>query len=611
MYARAHCMIVQNPAKNRSQRKMPSLRPRILLALSLFTVGCSSISPQVSMPDLSLSPNSDSFRNRFYAGAGIGSTLLSPDTSAAPVFSADDAAAAASQLRIGYDVHNRFAVELDSSVLGEASVNETNTASIKYSSFGASALYYALGATENRNRRQRWNGYGRLGIALNRTTSNINPLDQSDTALVAGFGAEYGMKNGLGIRAEVTRFDDESTYLGVGAVFRFDSVKRLIPTDLNAEKQPEAIVSDRFNESVTDVATATSSAAEPALAAAMGPSSSSLNNAYQNGKVTLLASVSDRDVDGVPNDVDECKNTIPGTAVDTAGCGLFDAVIENSSFDSGSASLSDGMKVSLDKLVTRLTAFPEVRIGIEGHTDDKGPAEINLNVSRSRAHMVREYLIKKGIPPQQLETHAYGETKPIASNETELGRNQNRRIALVTLPSLTPQELSSPVIPHLDSPLPGSNVKNESSQTAKSTKDRNKEPVMAAAQEGIELLPATLSIPGLEVHGVMENVGFIEKTADLTANSDKTLRVVAQVLKKHRDAKVLLATHTNLADSDEENLSLSDAQAQAVVSALVSLGVNRRQLVGRGFGNTLPLAQEVTDVDKAVNRRVELRPIKN
>ena len=77
-----------------------------------------------------------------------------------------------------------------------------------------------------------------------------------------------------------------------------------------------------------------------------------------------------------------------------------------------------------------LRAWPDVRVEIGGHTDSRGSAQGNLDLSAGRARSVQDYLINKGVSPSQLETKGYGETQPIATNDTAEGREQNRRVEL-------------------------------------------------------------------------------------------------------------------------------------------------------------------------------------
>lgn len=102
-------------------------------------------------------------------------------------------------------------------------------------------------------------------------------------------------------------------------------------------------------------------------------------------------------------------------------------ILKNVFFASGSAELLPASTEELDRLYTLLTAHPELRIQINGHTDDVGSEEDNLELSASRAKAVYDYLLEKGIEESRLRSKGFGETMPIAENGTEAGRQKNRR----------------------------------------------------------------------------------------------------------------------------------------------------------------------------------------
>jgi outer membrane protein OmpA-like peptidoglycan-associated protein/tetratricopeptide (TPR) repeat protein len=103
-------------------------------------------------------------------------------------------------------------------------------------------------------------------------------------------------------------------------------------------------------------------------------------------------------------------------------------VLNNIFFKTGSFDLDEKSKVELDKMVDFLNKNKAIKIEISGHTDDIGSDQENLELSRKRALSVLEYLQKTGISPSRLSSKGLGETKPVASNESESGRQRNRRI---------------------------------------------------------------------------------------------------------------------------------------------------------------------------------------
>ena len=102
-------------------------------------------------------------------------------------------------------------------------------------------------------------------------------------------------------------------------------------------------------------------------------------------------------------------------------------VLDNVLFDTGKASLKPSSFKTLDELVELMKLKSNLVIEIDGHTDNKGPHDINMKLSEARSNTVRKYLIKKGIPSARVSSKGFGDTKPVASNKTEEGRTQNRR----------------------------------------------------------------------------------------------------------------------------------------------------------------------------------------
>lgn len=101
--------------------------------------------------------------------------------------------------------------------------------------------------------------------------------------------------------------------------------------------------------------------------------------------------------------------------------------IENIYFDNDSYNLKGESKLELDNLVRFLEMNPQINIEVQGHTDNIGNDESNRLLSRNRAKSVVDYLISKSIADARLTWFGYGETKPIADNNTEEGRGKNRR----------------------------------------------------------------------------------------------------------------------------------------------------------------------------------------
>jgi len=100
-------------------------------------------------------------------------------------------------------------------------------------------------------------------------------------------------------------------------------------------------------------------------------------------------------------------------------------------FDTGSYTLRSAAREKLAKISGILLAYPALTIQVEGHTDSVGGDDFNQRLSEQRAGMVRDYLVDQLVPASAVTARGFGKTKPIASNDTPDGRQQNRRVELV------------------------------------------------------------------------------------------------------------------------------------------------------------------------------------
>jgi len=150
----------------------------------------------------------------------------------------------------------------------------------------------------------------------------------------------------------------------------------------------------------------------------------------------------DNDKDGVPDTTDNCINdpeTFNGYK-DEDGCPdtlvkpteketkALNTNLRNINFKTGSAELTSASYAALDYVITFLRQYEHLRYEVQGHTDSRGSDEYNLVLSAARAGSVRAYLLSKGIPESRVIAIGYGETMPIADNNTASGRARNRRV---------------------------------------------------------------------------------------------------------------------------------------------------------------------------------------
>jgi len=135
----------------------------------------------------------------------------------------------------------------------------------------------------------------------------------------------------------------------------------------------------------------------------------------------------DVDADGVPDSKDACP-TVKGTAA-LNGCPEFKAgpaiAIQ---FEFNSSVLKTTAYSTLDKLSSDLKANSSAIVQLDGHASAEGTEEYNMSLSRDRANSVKTYLVNSGIAASRIAVTAYGESRPVASNATEAGRSENRRV---------------------------------------------------------------------------------------------------------------------------------------------------------------------------------------
>lgn len=146
----------------------------------------------------------------------------------------------------------------------------------------------------------------------------------------------------------------------------------------------------------------------------------------------------DADGDGVADFLDLCPNE-KGTK-ENQGCAkkkdsdelgdpsLLLPELRVLQFDLGKSNIKNKYKKVLDGLAKTMKATPNMKLVVSGHADNTGTDEVNDRLSAERAENVKNYLVSKGIDASRLTTQSFGSKKPVASNDTEEGRAQNRRV---------------------------------------------------------------------------------------------------------------------------------------------------------------------------------------
>lgn len=332
-------------------------------------------------------------------------------------------------------------------------------------------------------------------------------------------------------------------------------------------------------------------------------------------------------------------------------------------FDYNSAVIKPESFATLDNVASVLSEYSDTKIEIAGHTDDKGGENFNKKLALNRAQAVKEYIVDKGISADQIHAVGYGYDYPIASNKTEEGRAQNRRIELKILESGSIKEgvlgcvgfesgsasvnsyskacldmlaellINAPDI-KIEVAAFTDNRGNEDANRKLSI-DRAKSVVNYLIKKGVK--PTCLNAQGygeanpiasndtkegreknrrieikiLEVEdmktGILENIYFETNKAVLSRESYPSLNKLAAKMIANAKMKIEICGYTDNSGNETDNLQLSQRRAEAVVNYLISAGISEDRLIATGYGSTNPIAANDTFEGRAKNRRIEVK----
>lgn len=218
------------------------------------------------------------------------------------------------------------------------------------------------------------------------------------------------------IEFEADQFDTVETTLNAGGGVRY-----MFGDRISASLETRAIYS--VDESETDIL----------VMAGLNFWLGDIGKGSDAGAEVMAASEADADGDGVPDSKDLCPNTPAGTRVDVDGCEL--PVVQVASvklmvnFATDSTVVEERYFSDLTELAEFLSRFQDLEVDVEGHTDNTGPESYNMGLSQRRAQAVVDLLVNEhGIAPGRLQAKGYGESQPVATNDTAEGRAQNRRV---------------------------------------------------------------------------------------------------------------------------------------------------------------------------------------
>ncbi len=345
----------------------------------------------------------------WYIGGGIGITELDPDTGNTG-YNVSDKSDTGFKLFGGYDFTERFSVEAFYADLGASKLDSNFVTlpdgEITYSTLGASALWYFWrnGESGGSDPRKGWQAYvhGGLSFLANSASSGIKFTQDNSTQIQYGAALEYGLNNGIALRAGLDLYDKDASMAFVGVLKRFGTATK---RKAIAEPKPEPVIEVKPEVKPEVVVVA-----------------------------PVIVPEVDTDKDGIVDSLDGCSDSPKEFKVDKKGCSIIDLQFDGVNFENKSYDLTDESKKLLDEVVIMINLSPEFqKIEVSAHTDYKGDGKSNLELSEKRALSVKDYLVARGVNEKRLVSKGYGESQPIANNETAEGRAKNRRVELTVL----------------------------------------------------------------------------------------------------------------------------------------------------------------------------------
>lgn len=306
-------------------------------------------------------------------------------------------------------------------------------------------------------------------------------------------------------------------------------------------------------------------------------------------------------------------------------------------FDFGSDRLRSEEIDSLSVFMARLQSTDEQWVDIDAHTDSIGTAAANHALAKRRARTVADNLIRLGWPSERIRRTAVGEEKPVQSNDTEEGRQANRRATVTILQRRVLTTLTGQIVDDSTGTSLESMVHIQAMEWADSTRsDPNGRfaytlPAGEVVRVDIrrpghffhsQMLRATPGLKPLEVRikpivpgakSDIQHLYFVGDKAILLPRSEPELPVLLQFMEINPGISVEIAGHVNQpwnppVDSTDRSFKLSVNRARMVYDYLRSEGIPEHRLQYNGYGNwEMRFPHATTQQQQSLNRRVEIR----
>ena len=341
--------------------------------------------------------NQATFKSCWYSGIGYGLSHLNPDANNTTwdITGKDDVGWL---VYGGYHFKPKWFAEFAYHDMGEVSANDRNpvrnaSGSISYKVPTLMAGYYfdLPSLTNHVIPELPFDTFVKLGVAAidNDASPSIIPLDQrSNVQLALGVGAEWRFHQNWKVRTQYESFDIDAQSLNFSVIYIFGGSEKTTRVEPRVMEEAKKVQEKVFTPVKTEVS-------EPAKFVEV-----------KRAEVKV-----DR-------------------ALDKKACEMFSGSLEGVYFKSGSDQLAEESKAILLETIELLKKYSNLRIEVQAHTDWQGSAVTNQVLSDKRAASVKDYMALNGVSEGRVRSVGYGETQPMADNNSSEGRAKNRRVEL-------------------------------------------------------------------------------------------------------------------------------------------------------------------------------------
>ncbi len=283
----------------------------------------------------------------------------------------------------------------------------------------------------------------------------------------------------------------------------------------------------------------------------------------------------------------------------------LDAIVSEQkiTFPPGSAEIDGPNAQLMTRIADALNECTALPLEIAGHTDAQGSEDGNRALSQARADAVLLALQGRRVEVSQMRAVGYGESRPIADNDSEEGREANRRIEFTLI--------GAPAAPAVAAASGGATSGTasvaEAAAALSGTTTGADTPAEGTTTLAAPLPPADAAACVANITALLarDKITFDPGSDDISSGSEGLVTALAELLKQCPGKPIEVAGHTDSQGTSRNNLTLSEDRAKAVLVALKERGVDVATMKAVGYGEDKPIADNGTDAGREANRRIE------